>query len=260
MRFSELRPAVDALRRDGFFVFARRLSPDRCAELLKLAQKLPADLVPAAGDGARVRFNSGPPRAPRYQFCESDLLGSGAVRRLLADASMLHLAQMYLEAAPINDLFTMWWSAPWKGASSEAAQLFHFDMDRIRFLKVFIYLTDVGTENGPHVYVRGSHRRKPPAFFRDRRFSDAEVNGAFPPADICELTGPAGTIFAADTSGLHKGKPVRRGQRLILQLEFTNSLFGQAFESHQLARSDDELNRCVRQFPRVFQRLSETGP
>ena len=72
----------------------------------------------------------------------------------------------------------------WKGASSEAAQLFHFDMDRIRFLKVFIYLTDVGTENGPHVYVRGSHRSKPPAFFRDRRFSDAEVKRAFPPTSV----------------------------------------------------------------------------
>ena len=53
---------------------------------------------------------------------------------------------------------------------------------------------------------------------------------------------------------------MKRGQRLILQLEFTNSLFGQAYESHQLARSDDELNRwCCAGFSRV-QRLSETGP
>ena len=45
-----------------------------------------------------------------------------------------------------------------KKADSEAAQMFHFDLDRIKWLKFFIYLTDVKINSGPHVYVSGTHK------------------------------------------------------------------------------------------------------
>ena len=32
-----------------------------------------------------------------------------------------------------------------------------------------------------------------------------------------------------DTRGLHKGKHVSRGDRLVLQLQFSNSLFGMSY-------------------------------
>jgi hypothetical protein len=237
-------------------VFARRLDPVICSELVTLASESPATLVPGA-QLPRARFDPAAPRAPRYQFFEAELLRSRAVRGLLADRSMIALAQGYFASPPINDLFTMWWSAPFGPPSSEAAQLFHFDMDRISFLKLFVYLTDVDGTTGPHVYVRGSHRRRPAMFFRDRRYSDAEVAAAFPGDDIRELTGPAGTIIAADTSGLHKGKALERGHRLLFQLEFANSLFGQAYDRHSWRDpgDDDPLAGVIRRHPSVMQRF-----
>jgi hypothetical protein len=253
--------AIEALRRDGFYVFPERLDAATCAELVKLAEEAPAILVPAPRGLPRVaKFNPADPRAPRYQLDEATLLRSPAVRRLLGDASLIYLGQRYLEAPPINDLVTMWWSAPQGPASSEAAQLFHFDMDRIRFLKVFVYLTDVDADTGPHVYVRGSHRSRPRAFFRDRRFSDREVAEAFPADDICELVAPAGTMIAADTSGLHKGKALARGQRLLFQLELTNSLFGQTYEEHRWQGDDDDpLAAAIRRYPVVLQRFGRVS-
>ena len=45
------------------------------------------------------------------------------------------------------------------------------------------------------------------------------------PEDMVEIGGPRGTIFAEDTRGLHKGKHLLTGDRLLFQLEFSNSLF-----------------------------------
>lgn len=250
---TRIETAVAALRRDGIYVFPDRLEPALVRELVALAQTTETVLVPSPASGpARARFDPGAPRAPRYQFGEPQLLLAAPVQTLVADASFLQLASAYLGAMPINDLVTMWWSAPFGAASSEAAQLYHFDMDRIRFLKIFIYLTDVTPETGPHMYVRGSHAARPEAFFRDRRFTDEEVQRAFPPEDIRELTGRAGTIIAADTSGLHKGKALTAGSRLIFQLELTNSLFGQTYNR---SRVDGSLADAVRRYPGVFQRF-----
>lgn len=81
---------------------------------------------------------------------------------MITDMNFFAIAQEYLACKPIHDLVLMWWSAPHSNkASSEAAQLYHFDMDHLKFLKFFIYLTDVDEHNGPHCYVRKSHIHKP---------------------------------------------------------------------------------------------------
>ena len=90
-------------------------------------------------------------RAVRYDLDEADVVRSLAAQRLLADESLLAVAQEYLEAAPVQDMVAMWWStAAEEQPSSAAAQLYHFDLDRLRFLKVFVYLSDVDDSAGPH--------------------------------------------------------------------------------------------------------------
>jgi hypothetical protein len=244
------------LRKDGYCVVPNALSPAVCDALAALAGNTPARLIPAPAEPpVRDRFDPARPRAPRYDLDEVDLVDGPDVQRLMADRSLLALAQDYLGTAPINDLVTMWWAARAGGApSSEAAQLFHFDMDRVSFLKVFFYLTDVTPQTGPHVYVRGSHRYKPERIRRDRRFSDEEIRAAYG-ADVHEITGPRGTVIIADTSGLHKGKVVETSERLLLQLEYTSSLFGQRYETTPWPRACvPELQDCRRDYPSVFAR------
>ncbi len=48
----------------------------------------------------------------------------------------------------------------------------------------------------------------------------------FDSCDVIEFAAPRGTIIAEDTRGFHKGKHVERGDRLVLQIQFSNSLFG----------------------------------
>ena len=246
---------VEGLRRDGFVRLDDRLPEAWCDELTAAASAAECDLVDAAGDATTARFDPSAPIAVRYEVSEFDVLASAAAQRVLADASLLALAQEYLGAAPILDLETMWWSAAvGRGASSAAAQQFHFDLDRLRFLKLFVYLTDVDERHGPHVYVRGSHRTKPTPLRRDGRHPDGEVESAFPGA-VEAITGPRGSMFLADTLGLHKGLEVAEGHRLVFQIEWTSSLFGTAVTRPAIAEPIAELRAACAAHPWPYQRF-----
>jgi hypothetical protein len=65
-----------------------------------------------------------------------------------------------------------------------------------REVKLALYLTDVRT--GAFQYIKGTHGRQHPRHVRNE-----EVE-SFPTNAIVELTGPAGTAFMFDTSGIHR--------------------------------------------------------
>jgi hypothetical protein len=246
---------VTAIERDGFVVLPERLDEATCAELEAAGRASTATLVGAADQAERARFDPQAPVAVRYDLDEPDVVASLATQRLLADRSLLAVAQRYLGAAPIVDLVAMWWSAAVGAeASDAAAQAFHFDLDRLRFLKLFVYLTDVDERHGPHVYVRGSHRAKPPALRHDGRHRDDAVDAAFPGGRVT-ITGERGTMFLADTIGLHKGEPLVEGCRLVFQVEWCTSLFGAPFLRPAVSAVAPELEDAASEQPWAYQRF-----
>jgi hypothetical protein len=256
-----LDDALAALRRDGLYVLPRRLPEGLCAELEQAALEAECSVINAQGRvPTRARFDPRHPAGIRMDLREEDVLRCGAVQRLLADETLLSVAQAYLGAAPIQDMVAMWWSAaggasaPASSATSEAAQLYHFDLDRLRFLKVFVYLTDVDDRTGPHGFVRGSHRDLPSDFRRDRRYADDEVHRRFGDAAIT-VGGSRGTVFLADTRALHKGVPLVEGHRLVFQIEYATSLFGQDVTRPAIAHADDALESVRRRYPQTFTRF-----
>lgn len=234
---SERLKAIDReLRTQGFFVFPERLPEEVCAELERFALTTAGVPVPRASGGPDlVVYDPRRPAAELVKFREASLVGHPAIQRLAADASLIAVAQQYLDSAPVLDIVTMWWSTLRSSeASVEAAQLFHFDMDRIKWLKFFFYLTDVTPDRGPHCYVARSHRAggQPRELLRRgyARIPDADIARHYPEDRVREITGPRGTIFAADTRAFHKGVPPRTGDRLLLELEWCDSLFGSPWE------------------------------
>lgn len=230
---AELSSRITDLERDGFVVLGSLLSEAECDELTAFALATPGNLIPTPVSGPLLaQFDPAAPRAVKYNLPEYRLVEHPIVQRLLADSSLRELARRYLGCEPVNDLIAMWWSAPAPGpANSEAAQLYHFDMDRPQFLKVFFYLTDVTPETGPHCYIRASHRDRPTALWKDGRHSDFAVLSQHDSAREVEICAARGVGMAVDTSGFHKGKPLKSGYRLILQLEYTSALFGQSYQT-----------------------------
>jgi hypothetical protein len=130
-------------------------------------------------------------------------------------------------------------------------------MDRIKWLKFFVYLTDVGPDNGPHSFVEGSHRSgEVPASLLQKgysRLTDDEVGATFSSDRFVEFVAPRGTVIAEDTRGLHKGKHVTRGDRLIFQMQFSNSLFGGDYPPSRIAEVNNEgLAEMINRFPRLY--------
>jgi hypothetical protein len=163
------------------------------------------------------------------------LLDCPGVRQLVSDPVLEELALRYVGPRARFLHALAWWSyANEVGAAdrNEFAQLYHFDLDDYRFVKFFFYLTDVDRDAGPHVYVRGTHKgKKLRHLYPMRRLSDDEVESTYGAANVLEVHGRAGTGFAVDTFGLHKGLPPRTRERLVIQLEFgQHNWIGQATE------------------------------
>ena len=71
--------------------------------------------------------------------------------RLLANsAPLVRLAAQYISCKPTISAIALRWSYPQAGGGS-GLQGFHRDCDDWRFIKVFVYLTDVDHTAGPHV-------------------------------------------------------------------------------------------------------------
>ena len=206
---------VDELRERGIAVVPSFLSTDqreRIRQFLESCQTVQRNRV-------------------RDDYRPEDLLESPDIRGLIADPFIHRVAAAYLGCTPIFTQLSAWWSRNDPDASaddlSDAAQLFHYDYDWPAFLKFFIYLSDVGPENGPFTFVVGTHERK--LHWSDGRRDDAYIEGAYPGQSLA-VTGQAGDLIIADTVGYHKGQRVRAGDRLMLQLEFAVSRIGASFQ------------------------------
>jgi hypothetical protein len=163
-----------------------------------------------------------PFRLARYN---NALLASSALQALAADPQLLAIVRKYLGTEPVLIGARMWWSLAGPSDSQqrkEAGQNFHYDIDGYGGLAFFFYLTDVKPSSGPHVYVRGTHVKKSwkhlVALHKAR--TDAEIDQSYGPENQIHLCGPAGSGFAEDIFGFHKGADPESVDRLIVQVRY----------------------------------------
>ena len=261
---NQLREINLNLSQDGYYVFPNLLSKNICDELEAFArsQECEVELEDANAPAVITRYDETQLQGVRYSVPVPVLISHPSVQKLLCDYSLLSVAQTYLGAPPIMENTALSWSTPFNpNPSKRAAQFYHFDMDRIKWLKLFIYITDVGPKNGPHSFVRGSHRRFgiPDALLKQgySRLTDEEVGNYYPPEDFLEFTGARGTMIFEDTRGLHKGKNLDQGHRLMLGIQFSNSAFGgHTIQTKFTTPIPDFLKAMISQYPQVYSLFS----
>lgn len=245
----------------GFYIFKDKLNDETIERLLEFSKKNQSTTrIMSDGKKSPINLFYDPQdkKAVRYDYKEDDLINDAAVQNLMTDSSILQIAQNYLQTTPIADVIGMWWNTDFqKEPDSEAAQYYHFDMDRIKWLKFFFYLTDVEEDKGPHSFVEGSHKDGGIPFSMTAkgyaRLSDEEVLSHYGKERVKVFAAPKGTIIAEDTRGLHKGSNVINGDRLIFQMQFSNLLFGAQYKkSHLNLKNSDLLSSFDRENPRVL--------
>jgi len=234
--YSALFPALDegaveeatkALRDDGCYVLPWKISGDWLDAITRKAMAF--DVV---GQGNHIQKpESIEPRGAVYHHHPRDLATIPEVKELALDRGISRIATEYFGCEPVIDCVSAWWTFPVGGvADSDAAQLYHYDLDRIRWLKVFVYLTDVDKLSGPHAFIRGSHRTIGNKISRDDRHSDDEVFSMYPRTEEVVFIAPRGTVILEDTLGFHKGFPAVANHRFMFELQLSVNHFGYPYE------------------------------
>lgn len=208
-------PDMAVLNRDGILMFPGYITGEHVAELRKVLTAM-ACRDPWKPDRGTFALADAPAGTHVADIAEAPLLK--AAHEIAFDERLLALAAQYFGSVPYVDSIQAWWSLSGNDEPEEAEN-FHRDNDSIRFLKFFLYLTDVGDEQGPHKFVRGSHTD--PQLLGKNRLTDEQVEAAFGSARIITIKGKAGDAFIEDTFGVHKGQLPVSGRRLLLQVRYS---------------------------------------
>jgi len=257
------RPAVAAAAADialrGFHVLPPRLTGRQvdaiAGHLAQFRCRDPYRSALGAFDPSREA-----PAATHVAFYPPEaVISAPHVFTLANDPFVLAAVERVFGCQPTISYIAAWWSLPGH-AHGEQAELFHRDVDDWRFLKLFVYLTDVDDDAGPHAFVPGSQASV--QLRRVRRYSEAEVTNAFGADAVTVFRGPRGTSFLEDTSGLHRGLPPRARSRLVLQVVYSMSVlpYGplRPFDARGLAPDAVVNCRCRPYVNRVYLRLGTT--
>jgi hypothetical protein len=176
-----------------------------------------------------------------------DVIRAPYILALANRPELLEVAETFLGCKPTISYIAVWWSYPTE-TGPQQAENYHRDVDDWRFLKLFVYLTDVDENNGPHFYVIESAGSKKMRTLG--RFKDDAVKQAFGGQSIRCITGEAGTAFLENTFGIHKGCPVESGHRLVCQVVY--SMFPLPYgprepvlKAHELEGADCELDPFI---------------
>lgn len=232
------------LNKDGYYIFEQKLDKNLVSRLYEFAKTVPGSTPYSDHEQKFDKLDL--PQSEIYRLNKSYLINNLDVQSLIMDTALINIARNYLNAEPIFDYPAMWWSTDFnETASSEAAQLYHFDMERIKWLKIFIYLTDVDEDKGPHCYIKGTHipGSKPMELLNRgyARIFDEEMHEYYKNEKFITIKGSAGSIFAGDTKCWHKGLNVKSGHRLVLELNYTSNLFGANHHSFHVDQYSSEF-------------------
>lgn len=225
----ERRDVVAALRTDG--IFSGLMLPDPIhREIAEFALttgcfgNFSRKLEFVAGDHRQAETRFERPILSGHFFERS--LDCDAVMAVQRDPLLIDVARQYLGGQAKVITTRIWWSFPTQASEADRSMAsldkYHFDLDDWRMLKFFFNLVDVDEGTGPHVFVKGSHRRR-----RVKHqltllvgHSADEVLDYYGQESAVTLTGRAGSGFVEDPFGFHMGTVPTQKPRLMMEVGF----------------------------------------
>ena len=205
-----------------------------------------------------------------------DIIEAPHLIELANNPLILNIAQQYLGCVPSLYQMNVMHSFHKYSKNLGVAQNFHRDVDNLRFCVLFVYLTDVDRNSGPHQYIKKTtHFSKidevvkkynkqtkknmdPKVFFdKDKKYGHEFCEKVFK-NDIEQIEGPAGYAFLADVYGLHRGLPPLENDRLLFWARY--GLYDNGFisdttpklVSSKLLENRIKLNRTTKYINRAF--------
>ena len=236
---SQFTSIIHDLSNDGYAQLPCLLSSKLCSDLLRSSEFFNYSCLQRIDDCLTRYLSYGIPKDCSNliaTFALKDSLNRCShIKDIVSDPVILSIVSHYLRCSAQLKGLSFWHSFPTITAQpeTEAAQLFHYDLDEFRWLKLFVFLTDVNLNTGPHVYIPGTHKTgsKPKELleFGYARIPDHVMEKFFSRHTWRSIVCSAGTIVIADTRCYHKGTALIEGTRSLLSPEFAPSTFSQSF-------------------------------
>jgi hypothetical protein len=153
------------------------------------------------------------------------------VDRISRNSTLVAVARKYLGVEPILWLTQLRWSfAPSDNLVKFHPSLeqkpgqynfhnFHYDAHDFKSLTVFVYLTDVNRDSGPHMMIPRTHKNKTLKDLAHISLKD-DVAEKIYPNKIRTILGRKGLVFLEDTSSYHKAAVCNKERRLLLSIDY----------------------------------------
>lgn len=173
---------------------------DEFTAALRGAEQFPGHVM-AQGNGVALEPDAALPEVTSHRM--RDVLA--APHFFSFAVKFTPLVAKFFGEPPLMYSFNAFWTRPGATPPDVNIQKWHRDRDDRKFVALFLYGTEVQTEEqGPHYFVNASHRtyddgNRPPAGFEE----------------IQRVVGPAGQTFLEAPRGLHMGVKPTQGERLL---------------------------------------------
>lgn len=201
------------LRTHGHVSLDGLATGSECAQMR--AYLAPMPMQDSRGSGSSFTLDTVPEACRLGDYPLETVVNCPFVMRIANHPDLLVLAAEYLGFTPTITGLGLRWTFP-GGRGADDVQRFHRDCE-VGTFKVLMYLTDVDDGCGPHTFVPASHLERMPV--RLRIHSDDDIMRTH--GGGLTMLGPAGTAFAIDTKGLHKGAMPSTHPRLLLVIQYS---------------------------------------
>lgn len=285
----ELTAGLEEFKANGVVIHPFKLDPAKVAEIRTHLEGLPVHT------GFHI-FSSDKRQKPLADvrrdssfagYTADQLLRTPHLVDFFNEPAIVDFIQLALGCVPTLYSVNAWWSFPARSPKDLGNQFFHRDNDDWRFITLFLYLSDVDEDSGPHQLITGSQslpgmerllERARHAGAGDASFdivnSFTDFFGADFSADcerlfrdsIVDIKGEAGTMFMANTVAIHRGLVPTKTARLVAWARYglgpnTNSVdLEQGPLSHHQVRShlsDTLRNRYINRLLFEFDRAGD---
>lgn len=215
------------LKKSGFFVLKDYYSEDECKQIIKNSKK---DIKVY-----EEYVHSGP---------DKRLFGIEKVNKLInklfSDKYLLEIGELINKEKTVCSFTLFNWLE--SGNKSSSGDGWHRDAYLSQY-KALVYLSDVNIDNGPFEIIPDSHtfwsviklmKNEAIGYFQNR-YNQGEIKliKRILGKDSVPLIGKAGTLIIFNSSSIHRGKPILKGERFAL----TNYYFPESRDNEKLIES-----------------------
>lgn len=239
---------LDALRRRGICRLPLAIPSSQCEEVLEHFLGTPcfAGHVPAQSDGIARPVAETASRSNYASYRLEQNLAAPRLIELALHPAVVDLVGGYLGCMPSLYSINTFWTFP--HTNTGLTHDYHRDEDDYRFAVVFVYWSEVTVGEGEFYFIEGTHDRSfveqrirtSPWPLMLRLLGKTTVSSAeelrrlnhgpgygcdflyarlFGSNPLC-VQGPAGTVIAADTFGLHRGALPNSRRRLCTWIRY----------------------------------------